>query len=64
MVRLPLHPKHPERTCWGCERYCSARDLTCGNDTVRTPHPCELFGEDWQEWSAQQLEEPPATLRH
>jgi metal-sulfur cluster biosynthetic enzyme len=23
----------------------------CGNDTVRTPHPVELFGGDWLEWA-------------
>ncbi len=50
-MRLPLHPKHPERTCWGCEKYCPAHDLTCGNGTERTQHPAELFGEDWYEWS-------------
>jgi len=21
--------------------------LVCGSDTVRTPHPVELFGDDW-----------------
>lgn len=45
--RIPLHPKHPERTCWGCDLYCPAGDLRCGNGTIRTPHPMELFGEDW-----------------
>jgi hypothetical protein len=44
---LPLHPKHPDRVCWGCERYCPADDMVCGNGTIRCPHPCELFGEDW-----------------
>jgi hypothetical protein len=43
----PTHPAHPERVCWGCDRYCSADDLICGKDTVRTPHPLELFGADW-----------------
>jgi hypothetical protein len=42
-----LHPKHPERICWGCDRYCAAADLGCGNGTIRTPHPAELFGDDW-----------------
>ena len=32
-------------------RYCPADDLACGNGTIRTPHPCELFGDDWLEWS-------------
>ncbi|WP_163120715.1 DUF3079 domain-containing protein, partial [Acinetobacter pittii] len=22
--KFPLHPSHPERICWGCDRYCSA----------------------------------------
>ena len=47
----PLRPSHPERICWGCERYCPAADLACGNGTIRTPHPCELFGDDWLEWA-------------
>jgi hypothetical protein len=49
-AKIPLHPKHPERTCWGCDKYCSADDLRCGNGTIRTQHPVELFGADWIEW--------------
>jgi hypothetical protein len=48
--KLALNPKHPERICWGCDKYCSGDDLRCGNGTVRTQHPVELFGEDWLEW--------------
>ena len=44
-------PAHPERICWGCDKYCAADDLACGNGTIRTLHPCELFGDDWLEWS-------------
>ena len=47
MAKIPLHPKHPERVCWGCDLYCPADDLRCGNGTIRTQHPVELFGEDW-----------------
>jgi hypothetical protein len=47
---FPDKPPHPERVCWGCDRYCTARDLQCGNGSVRTPHPCELFGDDWRSW--------------
>lgn len=50
--RIPLHPRHPERTCWGCDKYCPADDLACGNGTIRAMHPVELFGEDWLEWEA------------
>ncbi|MDE2048351.1 MAG: DUF3079 domain-containing protein [Betaproteobacteria bacterium] len=51
--RFPIHPPHPERTCWGCDRYCAADALICGNGSERTQHPAELFGSDW-------LGEPPA----
>lgn len=46
-----LHPKHPERICWGCDRYCPADDLACGNGTIRTAHLAELFGDDWLDWA-------------
>ena len=40
-------PLHPERICWGCDFYCPADDLRCGNEVVRAMHPIELFGPDW-----------------
>lgn len=46
-VRMPAHP---ERTCWGCDLYCAADNLGCANGSIRTPHPRELFGDDWEEW--------------
>ncbi len=49
-TKIALNPKHPERICWGCDKYCPANDLRCGNGTIRTQHPIELFGEDWLEW--------------
>lgn len=61
--RFPIHPAHPERLCWGCDLYCPAQDLRCGNGSVRTPHPVELFGEDWDRWGLQGGEEPPAAAR-
>ena len=51
MSRIPFQPSHPERICWGCDKYCPADDLACGNGTIRTLHPAELFGADWVEWS-------------
>jgi hypothetical protein len=48
--KFPIRPANPERICWGCDRYCPADKLMCGNGTVATPHPSELFGEDWLEW--------------
>jgi hypothetical protein len=45
---FPIHPAHPERTCWGCDRYCAADQMICGNGTERTQHPIETFGEGWE----------------
>ncbi len=47
--KFPLLPKHPERVCWGCDKYCSVNALKCGNGSDRTQHPVELLGEDWFE---------------
>ncbi len=44
---IALRPGHPERICWGCEHFCPADALRCGNGTERAQHPVELFGEDW-----------------
>ncbi|MEO8681311.1 MAG: DUF3079 domain-containing protein [Vicinamibacterales bacterium] len=51
MPKVPLAPAHPERTCWGCDLYCPDGALRCGNGTVRTMHPIELFGEGWATWA-------------
>jgi hypothetical protein len=48
--RFPTHPANPHRVCWGCDLYCAADQMRCGNGSVRTPHPAELFGEDWADW--------------
>jgi hypothetical protein len=48
--RFPIHPANPQRVCWGCDRYCPADSMACGNGSVRAQHPVELFGEDWNEW--------------
>lgn len=45
--RIPERPARPERICWGCDRYCAADDLRCGNGKERTQHPIETFGSDW-----------------
>jgi len=47
--KFPIRPAHPERTCWGCDRYCAADAMICGNGTERTQHPIELFGEGWEQ---------------
>ena len=48
--KFPLHPVHPERICWGCDKYCPTDALGCGNGSGRTQHPAELLGDDWYEW--------------
>ncbi|MCQ4145243.1 DUF3079 domain-containing protein [Vogesella sp. AC12] len=48
--KFPLHPKHPERICWGCDKYCPASSLQCGNGSGRTQHPAEMLGDDWYLW--------------
>lgn len=48
--RFPIHPAQPSRICWGCDKYCPADAMMCGNGSVATPHPSELFGEDWMSW--------------
>ncbi|MFV2030367.1 DUF3079 domain-containing protein [Neisseria sp. S1] len=52
--KFPIHPKNPERICWGCDKYCAATDLQCGNGCERIQHPIELDGSDWYrhgDWS-------------
>lgn len=53
--KFPIIPLHPERVCWGCDKYCPADSLACGNGSERTQHPSELFGADWMEWESPQL---------
>ncbi|WP_412460917.1 DUF3079 domain-containing protein [Pseudomonas sp. SC11] len=55
--KFPTHPAHPERICWGCDLYCPAKSLACGNGADRTMHPVELFGEDWTTFEP----DPPST---
>lgn len=50
--KFPILPANPQRICWGCDRYCSAEAMACGNGSERTPHMSELFGEDWMDWVA------------
>ncbi|MGB9093696.1 MAG: DUF3079 domain-containing protein [Gallionella sp.] len=47
--KFPTHPAHPERICWGCDKYCPGHDMCCGNGSDRAQHPVELFGDDWLE---------------
>ena len=56
VLKVPLFPKNPDRVCWGCDKYCPADALDCGNGTVRTQHPIEIFGEDWLEFGREREE--------
>jgi hypothetical protein len=38
---FPINPGHPERICWGCDRYCHSDALVCGNGSGRVMHPSE-----------------------
>lgn len=62
--KFPLNPRHPERICWGCDKYCAADALGCGNGSGRTMHPAEMLGEDWYlygDWGLEvEAETPPA----
>ena len=49
--RFPVNPSHPERICWGCDRFCAAGDMLCGNGSERAQHPIETFGPGWETWS-------------
>lgn len=60
--KFPVNPQHPERICWGCDKYCPVDSLACGNGSERTQHPVELFGEDWLEWGID-AEEKSATTK-
>lgn len=51
MKKFPANPAHPERNCWGCDRYCAADAMLCGNGSERTQHPVELFGPGWSDWA-------------
>lgn len=48
--KFPLHPRHPERICWGCDKFCAVDALQCGNGSGRTQHPSEMLGDDWYKW--------------
>ncbi|MCB8748706.1 DUF3079 domain-containing protein [Rhodoferax sp. U2-2l] len=51
---FPIHPANPHRICWGCDQYCSVDAMGCSNE--RSPHPSELFGDDWQAWGQRELD--------
>lgn len=61
--KFPLHPKYPERICWGCDRYCSKDAMGCGNGSDRTQHPAELLGEDWYLYGDWDLEGEGEAMR-
>lgn len=62
--KFPKAPAHTERVCWGCNLYCPAKDMRCGNGSDRTQHPVELFGDDWDQWGldAEEAVQPPLVV--
>ena len=63
--KFPLHPAHPERICWGCDKYCPTDSLACGNGSGRTQHPAEMLGDDWYtygDWGLD-VDTPPASSK-
>lgn len=56
--KFPSNPPNPHRICWGCDKYCPADALACGNGSERTQHPAELFGEDWENWEPRAVQAP------
>jgi hypothetical protein len=61
MGKTPIRPGHPERICWGCERFCPADDMRCGNGTDRTQHPVEIWGDDWMSIGLDSESQPECT---
>jgi hypothetical protein len=59
--KFPVRPAHPERICWGCDKYCPAENLACGNGSDRTQHPIELWGDDWQDWDCDSQQDNPGS---
>lgn len=35
--------------------------MACGNGSERTPHPAELFGDDWAEWGLSAPQSEPVS---
>jgi len=62
--KFPIHPTHPERICWGCDKYCSTESMKCGNGSDRTQHPVELFGDNWLEFDNQSTESHSVTTNN
>ncbi len=58
--RFPIHPAKPELICWGCDKYCPADSMACGNGSDRTQHPVELFGPDWHRFGLNAQDQPAA----
>ncbi|MBX3624020.1 MAG: DUF3079 domain-containing protein [Rhizobacter sp.] len=61
--KFPIKPAHPERVCWGCDKFCAADAMQCGNGSVATPHPSELFGDDWMSWGLDATPQEPGGER-
>jgi hypothetical protein len=51
---FPIHPANPHRICWGCDQFCGVDAMACASE--RSPHPSELFGDDWQAWGQREFD--------
>mgnify|MGYP000939435919 CR=1 FL=1 len=61
---FPINPRHPERLCWGCDRYCAPEQLACGNGSGRVQHPVESQGEQWYlDWGLQPDPQRPSHVK-
>ena len=60
---FPDDPLHPARICWGCDKYCPADKLACGNGSDRTQHPIEFFGKGWRNWGMDSAEATPEPVK-
>jgi hypothetical protein len=45
--KISYFPQKPRAHLLGCDKYCAATDLQCGNGSERIQHPFELDGPDW-----------------
>ena len=62
MKEALIHPRHPERICWGCDRYCPSSDLACREE--RLVHPIEVDGYDWLLLEQARAAEKKSTLQN
>jgi hypothetical protein len=57
-------PRPPRAGVLGLQPLLPGQDMRCGNDSDRTQHPAELFGDDWDQWEldAEEAVQPPLAV--